>query len=123
RSGRLGRYRNWGRLDVGQDRGPEGSAPGRHGRAVLAARPGPRTVLRVRHVVPAVRPDERVELARKYLAEARQRGVEQMPPTLLMREVAELRRLLGQVLAVLAERQDEGRQLAGVRAVPAAFDW
>ena len=74
-------------------------------------------------MVPAVRPDERVELARKYLAEARQRGVEQMPPTLLMREVAELRRLLGQVLAVLAERQDEGRQLAGVRAVLAAFDW
>jgi len=68
-------------------------------------------------------PDERAELARRFLAEARQRSVEQMPPTLLMREVAELRRLLGQVLAVLAERQDEGRQLAEIRAVLAAFDW
>lgn len=68
-------------------------------------------------------PDERAELARRYLAEARQRSVEQMPPTVLMREVAELRRLLGQVLAMLAERQDEARQLAEVRAVLAAFDW
>ena len=42
---------------------------------------------------------------------------------LLMRECAELRRLLGQVLAVLAERQDESRQLAEVRTVLAAFDW
>jgi hypothetical protein len=57
-------------------------------------------------------PDERAELARAYLAEARQRSVEQLAPTLLMRECAELRRLLGQVLAVLAERQDEARQLA-----------
>ena len=68
-------------------------------------------------------PDERAEFARRFLAEARQRSVEQMPPTVLMREVAELRRLLGQVLAVLAERQDAGRQLAEVRAVLAAFDW
>jgi hypothetical protein len=67
--------------------------------------------------------DERAELARSYLAEARQRSVEQLAPTLLMRECAELRRLLGQVLAVLAERQDAGRQLAEVRAVLAAFDW
>ena len=67
--------------------------------------------------------DERAELARRYLAEARQRDVEQLPPSLLMRECAELRRLLGQVLAVLAERQDEGRQLAEVRAVLAEFDW
>lgn len=68
-------------------------------------------------------PDERAELAARFLAEARQRSVEQMPPTLLMREVAELRRLLGSVLAVLAERQAEARQLAEVRAVLAAFDW
>jgi hypothetical protein len=62
--------------------------------------------------------DERAELARVYLAEARQRSVEQLPPTLLMRECAELRRLLGQVLAVLAEavrdRDDLSEQLAGV---------
>jgi hypothetical protein len=44
-----------------------------------------------------------------------------------MRECAELRRLLGQVLAVLAERQaqrqDEDRQLAEVRQLLAEFDW
>jgi hypothetical protein len=92
--------------------------------------------------------DQRVELARRFLAEARQRSVEQMPPTLLMREVAELRRLLDQVLAVTAEavrdRDDLSEQLAGViaaraedaatfttvrmqlgeiRAVLATFDW
>ena len=68
-------------------------------------------------------PDERAELARRFLAEARQRSVEQMPPTLLMRECAELRRLLASVLGVLAERQDEGRRLAEIRAVLAGFDW
>jgi hypothetical protein len=68
-------------------------------------------------------PDERAELARRFLAEARQRSVDQLAPTLLMRECAELRRLLGQVLGMLAERQDESRELAEVRAVLAAFDW
>jgi hypothetical protein len=67
--------------------------------------------------------DERAELARAYLAEARTRSVEELAPTLLMRECAELRRLLGQVLAVLGERQAEARQLAEIRAVLAAFDW
>jgi hypothetical protein len=71
-------------------------------------------------VIPA---DERAELARRYLAEARQRDVEQLPPSLLMRECAELRRLLGQVLAVLADRQVDMRQLAGIRAVLDGFDW
>jgi hypothetical protein len=68
-------------------------------------------------------PDERAELARRYLAEARQRSVEELAPSLLMRECAELRRLLAQVLAILGERQDENRQLAEVRALLAAFDW
>jgi len=68
-------------------------------------------------------PDQRAELARAYLAETRQRSVEQLAPTLLMRECAELRRLLGQVLGMLSERQDGARQLAEVRAVLAAFDW
>jgi TorA maturation chaperone TorD len=67
--------------------------------------------------------DQRAELARAYLAEARQRSVEELAPTLLMRECAELRRLLGQVLAVLAERQDDARQLAQVRQLLADFDW
>jgi hypothetical protein len=49
--------------------------------------------------------------------------VEQLPPSLLMRECAELRRLLGQVLGVLADRQAETRELAEIRAVLAAFDW
>jgi hypothetical protein len=66
--------------------------------------------------------DQRAELARRYLAEVSATGVEQLPPTVLMREVAELRRLLGQVLGVI-EHQDEARQLAEIRAVLAAFDW
>ena len=90
-------------------------------------------------------PDERAGLARRFLDEARQRSVEQLPPSVLMRESAELRRLLGQVLGMLAEAQaksrslthqlsaaraagaaaahDEVRQLAEIRAVLAAFDW
>jgi hypothetical protein len=67
--------------------------------------------------------DDRAGQAARFLAEARQRSVEQLAPTLLMRECAELRRLLAQVLAVIAERQDEGRQLAEIRAVLDAFDW
>jgi hypothetical protein len=57
-------------------------------------------------------PDQRVELAREYLTDVSRRGVEQLPPTVLAREVAELRRLLGQVLAILGERQAEA-QAAG----------
>ena len=67
--------------------------------------------------------DQRVISAREYLNGARRRKVDELPPTLLMREVAELRRLLASVLGVLAERQAESRQLAGIRAVFAAFDW
>jgi hypothetical protein len=71
--------------------------------------------------------DERAELARRFLADARQRSVEELAPSLLMRESAELRRLLGQVLGILAERQaernDESRQLAEVRQLLAEFDW
>jgi hypothetical protein len=67
--------------------------------------------------------DERAELAARYLADARQHDVETLPPSRLMAECAELRRLLGQVLAVLAERQAQTRQLAGIRAVLDAFDW
>jgi hypothetical protein len=71
-------------------------------------------------VIPA---DERAELACRYLATALEHPVETLPPSLLMREVAELRRLLGQVLGVLAERQDDARQLAEVRQLLADFDW
>lgn len=55
--------------------------------------------------------DQRVSLAAEYLAEVRRASVEQLPPTVLARECPELRRLLGQVLAVLAGRQDESQQL------------
>jgi hypothetical protein len=46
-------------------------------------------------------PDQRVEIAREYLAAARQRDPNHMPPSRLMAEVAETRRLLGSVLAVI----------------------
>jgi hypothetical protein len=99
---------------------------GQLSRAYLAAVVGELVVIDRRHdpgggvMIPA---DERAELARRYLAEARQRDVDQLPPTLLMRECGELRRLLGQVLAMLAERQDESRQLAQIRQLLAGFDW
>jgi hypothetical protein len=67
--------------------------------------------------------DQRAGLAAEYLADVTQRPVDQLPPSLLMRECADLRRLLGQVLDILAERQGEARQLAEIRAVLAAFDW
>ncbi len=45
--------------------------------------------------------DQRAGLAREYLTGARKRKVDQLPPSLLMRECAELRRLLGQCLDVI----------------------
>jgi hypothetical protein len=47
--------------------------------------------------------DQRVTSAREYLDSARRRKVTQLPPSLLMRECAELRRLLSQALDVIAE--------------------
>jgi hypothetical protein len=67
--------------------------------------------------------DQRVTSAREFLAGARRRKVDQLPPSLLMRECAELRRLLGQVLDVLAVQRDAAGRLAEIRAVLAAFDW
>ena len=67
--------------------------------------------------------DQRVTSAREFLSGARRRKVDQMPPSLLMREGAELRRLLGQVLDILAAQRDAAGQLAEVRGVLAAFDW
>jgi hypothetical protein len=43
--------------------------------------------------------------AREYLADVRRTSVEQLPPSVLARECAELRRLLGLILGILAERQ------------------
>jgi hypothetical protein len=45
--------------------------------------------------------DQRVTLAREYLTGARKRKVDHLPPSVLMRELAETRRQLGQVLAVI----------------------
>jgi hypothetical protein len=67
--------------------------------------------------------DPRVRYATEFLNGARRRGVDELPPSLLMRECAELRRLLGQVLGMLAERQAETRQLAEIREIFAHFDW
>jgi hypothetical protein len=67
--------------------------------------------------------DQRVTLAREYLAEVSGTSVEALPPSVLMRECAELRRLLGQVLGLLAARQDDSRRVAEIRAMLAAFDW
>jgi hypothetical protein len=48
--------------------------------------------------------DQRVELAREYLAGARQRDINYMPPSRMMAELAETRRQLGQVLAAVADQ-------------------
>jgi hypothetical protein len=72
-------------------------------------------------------PDDRSALAARFLAEARQRPVDGLPPSMLMRECAELRRFLGQVLGVLAEQQarqqDDARRLADIRQLLGGFDW
>ncbi|HEY2550099.1 MAG TPA: hypothetical protein VGI64_05940 [Streptosporangiaceae bacterium] len=57
--------------------------------------------------------DDRITQARDYLAGCRKRKLAELPPSLLLREAAELRRQLGQVLDVLGE----------VRTVLTAFDW
>jgi hypothetical protein len=67
--------------------------------------------------------DQRITLAREYLAAARGRDIDRLPPSRLMTELAETRRQLGQMLAVVAEREGEHAQLAEIRAVLAAFDW
>ena len=48
---------------------------------------------------------------------ARKRKVDQLPPSVLMREDAELRRVLGQVLDVIAERERTGVVPGGYRLV------
>ena len=50
--------------------------------------------------------DERVLRAREFLSGTRKRKATELPPSLLLREDAELRRLLGQVLDVVADYQD-----------------
>ena len=47
--------------------------------------------------------DRRVQSAREYLDGARRRNVNQLPPSQLVRELAETRRALGQLLDVVDE--------------------
>jgi hypothetical protein len=69
--------------------------------------------------------DQRVEMAREFLTGAQRHPVDQLPPSILVRECAELRRLLGQVLDVLAGERDRdaARRLAEIREVFRHFDW
>jgi hypothetical protein len=64
---------------------------------------------------------QRVDIARAHLAEVRQTGVEQLPPSRVLLEVAELRRQLEIVLGVLDVQDDP--QLAQIRQILDAFDW
>lgn len=66
-------------------------------------------------------PDERAELARQHLAAARQTSVDQLPPSVLMRECAESRRHLAALLAVIDGQAPAAAALAEIRAVLAAF--
>jgi hypothetical protein len=47
-----------------------------------------------------------IEAARTYLAGAGQRPVGHMPPSLMIKEIQELRRLLGDLLAVLDQLEE-----------------
>ena len=67
--------------------------------------------------------DQRVAYAREFLAGARKRKVDQLPPSVLMRELAECRRQLGQVLDVIDGLGEDAGKLAAIRAVLARFDW
>jgi hypothetical protein len=60
--------------------------------------------------------DRRVQLAREYLAAARGRDINQLPPSRLMTELAETRRQLSLVLAAAAGQTPPltGAQLATV---------
>jgi len=64
--------------------------------------------------------DQRITLAREYLDGVQQRDVLHLPPSALLRECAESRRQLGQVLAAAT---GQAALLAEIRAVFAAFDW
>jgi hypothetical protein len=48
--------------------------------------------------------DQRVEIAHDYLASVRRHKVTALPPSVLVRECAELRRQLGQVLDLISEQ-------------------
>jgi hypothetical protein len=51
-------------------------------------------------------PDQRATYAREWLAGARRRKVAELPPPVLARELAEARRVLGQVLDLVTDYED-----------------
>jgi hypothetical protein len=57
--------------------------------------------------------DQRVQLAREYLDGARQRPVDHLPPSRLVAELAETRRQLGIVLAVIDGREQQPQLQGG----------
>jgi len=61
---------------------------------------------------PGQTPPERVTLARDFLAAAKRRRVADLPVAVLMREDAELRRILGEMLTLLADCEDDEQQRA-----------
>lgn len=69
--------------------------------------------------------DQRVTMAAEFLAGARKRKVAELPPSLLIREVAELRRQLGQVLDVAghAIALDDGQREVLAQALADALDY
>ena len=50
------------------------------------------------------KPDDRAEAARSCLAEVSRTPIDQLPPSAMMRELAQLRRHLAAVLDVIGER-------------------
>jgi hypothetical protein len=67
--------------------------------------------------------DQRVDQAREFLHGTLGRTVDTLPPTILMRELAECRRQLGQVFIVIDDGREDAGKLAEVRAVLDSFDW
>jgi hypothetical protein len=63
--------------------------------------------------------DPRIQAAREFLAGARTRKVSELPPSLLVREVAELRRLLGQMRDIIGDYEADDMVTVDLRtAVP-----
>jgi hypothetical protein len=67
--------------------------------------------------------DQRITLAREYLARTRDWPIDHLPPSRMAAELAETRRQLGQVLAAVDGQADEAGRLARIRQVLAEFDW
>jgi len=65
---------------------------------------------------------ERAELAREYLASVRQHKVTELPPSVLVRECAELRRQLGQVLDAIGQPAGPGTTYPEPGAQPTGPD-